>query len=127
MLSLRIESCSFVTTCVSSEGQKVPRVRQVGMATENSNLVMLANVVMSQQPINFAIQFFSVESFGKKKQSDEKGLKMQIKYWEMGIKIPFPATAEKSDVDTTSFAQSFMKQAAFKCQSLNANPSLSAS
>lgn len=66
MLSLRIESCSFVTTCVSSEGQKVPRVRQVGMATENSNLVMLANVVMSQQPINFAIQFFSVESFGKK-------------------------------------------------------------
>lgn len=88
---------------------------------------MLANVVMSQQPINFAIQFFSVESFGKKKQSDEKGLKMQIKYWEMGIKIPFPATAEKSDVDTTSFAQSFMKQAAFKCQSLNANPSLSAS
>lgn len=66
MLSLRIESCSFVTTFVSSEGQKVPRVRQVGMATENSNLVMLANVVMSQQPINFAIQFFSVESFGKK-------------------------------------------------------------
>lgn len=31
----------------------------------------------------------------------------------MGIKIPFPATAEKSDVDTASFAQSFMKQAAF--------------
>ena len=52
---------------------------------------------------------------------------MQIKYWEMGIKIPFPATAEKSDVNTASFAQSFMKQAACKCQSLNAHPSLSAS
>lgn len=45
----------------------------------------------------------------------------------MGIKIPFSATAEKSDVDTASFAQSFMKQAAFKYQTLNANPSLSAS
>lgn len=60
MLSLRVRSCSFVTTFVSSEGQKVPRVEeQVGMAT-NPNLVMLATVVRSQQPINFAIKFFSV-------------------------------------------------------------------
>ena len=85
------------------------------MATENPNLVMLATVVRSQQPINFAIKFFSVELnlSKKKKKCDEKGLEMQIKYQEMGIKIPFPATAEKSDVDTASFAQSFMKQAAF--------------
>ena len=95
------------------------------MATENPNLV-LANGVMSQKPINFVIKFFSVESF-EKKQSDEKGLKIKIKYWEVGIKIPFSATAEKSDADTAAFAQSFMKQAAFKYQTLTANPSLSAS
>ena len=53
------------------------------MATENPNLVMLATVVRSQQPINFAIKFFSVElnlSKKKKKKCDEKGLEMQIKY-----------------------------------------------
>ena len=43
---------------------------------------MLATVVRSQQPINFAIKFFSVELnlSKKKKKCDEKGLEMQIKY-----------------------------------------------